>query len=189
LNQFLQQILFLSEAGGVTPEMRDSISSLAAMAQPASAGTKRRKGKPPASTTQVLPKPLVFSVEDDYIGPDDRYLVAQLGDDVIVYAWANDEEVAIAYNSRNDKAGRIPACLLKKRESQPRMTSEIGVSFSSNLRDASTRIGDLTWKSGEHIRICKWKDGYMNSGTGFNLSTGEIGRFHVLVGSIKVLQL
>jgi hypothetical protein len=70
----------------------------------------------------------VFSIEDEYIGPNDRYLVAQLGDDVVVYAWTNDEEVAIAYNSRNDKARRIPACLLKK-ESQPRITSEIGVSF------------------------------------------------------------
>jgi glutamate mutase epsilon subunit len=41
-----------------------------------------------------------------------------------------------------------------------RITSEIGMSFSSNLRHVGTCIGDLTWKSGKHIRICKWTDGY-----------------------------
>jgi hypothetical protein len=51
--------------------------------------------------------------------------------------------------------------------------------------DCDPRLRDL----GGEARICKWKDGYKNSGTGFNLATGKIGRFHVLVGSIKVLQL
>jgi hypothetical protein len=56
------------------------------------------------------------------------------------------------------------------------MKSEICVFFSDNRR---RRVKNLIWKVRKYIRICKWNDGYKNSGIRFNLIIGEIGRFHV----------
>ena len=84
-------------------ELKDMMSSLTAISS-----NPLRPKKNLSSKTAGFAKSPGILVEDDYIGPDDGHLLAQLDGDVIVYAWTNDEKMAIAYNSRNDKAGLIP---------------------------------------------------------------------------------
>ncbi len=134
----------------------------------------------------MLQPPQTFTIKSEYIGTRYRDLVVQPGDDVVVYAWKNDQKTAIAYNRRSDMAGQIPAGFLEPVEPQPVTSSEICVFFSS--RKTIYRVGDLTWKAGEYIRICKWNDRYKQTGHGFNLATMEIGRFVISLNDAKVIR-
>lgn len=134
-------------------------------------------------TTQALQTPLKFSVKAEHTGTNYRHLVARAGDDVIVHAWEYNPATAIAYNPRNGTCGRIPASLLIMEVSQPVRDSEICVSEYNNTRHHVA--GYLTWKAGDYIRICNWKDYYKSSGTGFNLATMEIGLFAEMLGKLK----
>ncbi len=163
----------------MSTEIKDMMSSLVAIIQRAS----QTQIKPPAPTTQVLHTPLKLLVKAEYVGTNYRHLVAQPGDDLIVYAWTNNKQTAIVYNARYGIAGRIPANVLQMEASQPVMGSEICVSFSDNKGNGA--VGSLTWKAGDYLRICKWDNGYRNSGIGFNLATVEIGLFSVGVGNLK----
>lgn len=58
--------------------------------------------------------------------------MAQPGDYVIVHAWSNNSETAVAYNPRNDMTDWIPVETMRKEDSHPVIGSEICVSFSSN---------------------------------------------------------
>ena len=80
--------------------------------------------------------------------------MAKPGDYVVVHAWTNHQEMAIAYNisTQNDTTGRIPADLLSKEEPQPVIGSGICIPRSLNK---PSRFGGLTWKAGDYIRTYK----------------------------------
>ncbi len=184
----------------MSTEIKDMMSSLVAVIQRAAPGLSQSRMnppaptiqtnppaptmqiKPPAPTAQVLQTPIKLLVKAEHVGTNYRHLVAQPGDYVIVYAWTNNEQTAIAYNARYDMAGQIPADLLDKDEPQPVMGSEICVSSQSYGGDG---VGGLDWKAGDYLRICKFDNGHRNSGIGFNIATVKIGRFLVQVNSLK----
>jgi hypothetical protein len=169
----------------MTTDIKDMALSLVAMIQPDPIEIAQTPRKPTACTMQVLPSPLEYTIQADYIGPSIRHLLAHTGDKVIVYAWTKNEKEAIAYNSRIDTIGCIPSDLLKKVESQHLIRPEICTPSTENPRDG---VGKLTWKAGDHIFICRWEDSYKNKGTGFNLATTAYGRFSVSAGQLKVLR-
>lgn len=158
----------------MSTEIKDMISSLVAVIQGASPEILQPPKETPAPMTQVLQTPLKQRVKIEYFGTHHRHLVAQPDDCVIIYAWTNCQKTAIAYNTRNDTAGQIPAAHLIK-ESQSVIRDEICVSNFDNDRK---EIGDLTWKAGDYIRICKWNGFHGIQGIGFNLANMEIGPFH-----------
>ena len=144
--------------------------------------------KVPTPTTQVLQTPRTFTCKSEHVGTRYRDLVVQPGDYVVVYTWKDGQKIAVAYNQRSDMAGEISAGFLEPVEPQPVTSSEICVFFSSSRRNYSCRVGDLTWKAGDYIRICKWNDRCIYSSQGFNLSTREIGRFTILAHYVKVVR-
>ena len=109
--------------------------------------------------------------------------MAQPGDSLIVYA--NNQKMAIAYNARNNMAGQIPVECLNMDEPQSVADAEICMSFSNKER---YRVGDLAWKAGDYIRICKWEGNYKNNGIGYNIASMEVGRFDVQMNSLKVVR-
>ena len=114
--------------------------------------------------------------------------MVQPGDFVVVYAWKDGQKIAIAYNQQSDMAGEISAGLLEPVEPQPVTTSEICVLFSSSRKMHTRRVGDLTSKSGDYIRICKSDNRFKTSGHGFNLSTSDIGRFFISANDVKLVR-
>lgn len=166
----------------MTPEIEEMISSLLTVVPRAPTTSQI---KPPTPTTQVLQNPQTFTIKSEYVGTRYRDLVVQPGDNVVVYAWKKDRKTAIAYNEGSDMAGQIPTGFLEPVELQPLTNSEICLFFSSS---SYFRVGNLTWKAGEYIRICKWDNRQKNSGHGFNLATMDIGRFVISHNDVKVVR-
>lgn len=62
----------------------------------------------------ILSPPLSHTASKDYVGANVKDLVVRAGEEVIVFAWADQEKVAIAYNPKCDKVGMIPKTLLER---------------------------------------------------------------------------
>ena len=169
----------------MSSEIEEMISSLLTIV-PRAPTTSRIKV--PTPTTEVLQTPQTFTCMSEHVGTHYRDLVIQPGDYIVVYAWKDNQKIAIAYNQRSDMAGEVYVGFLEPVEPQPVISSEICMFFSSNKRNYSCRVGDLTWEAGDYIRICKWDNRYRNSGFGFNLSTRDIGRFTISTINVKVVR-
>ena len=125
--------------------------------------------------------PARYLVKEIYLGPDHHYLIADSGDYVIVHAWV--AENAIAYNPRNQTTGRIPKSCLEEKGSQVETQPDIAIISSSSTPYSS--VGEVEWKAGDYLRICKWDNSHKSEGIAFNLRTFEIGKFHCSVNDIK----
>ena len=100
----------------MSTEIKDMMSSLVAVFQRASPEASQPRRNPPAPISEVLQPPLKLSITAEHVGANYRHLVANPSDYIIVYAWTNHQEMAIAYNTPNDTTGRIPTDLLSKEE-------------------------------------------------------------------------
>jgi hypothetical protein len=92
-------------------------------------------------------------------------------------AWEGQEEYAIGFNDRNGSAGRLPRSVLATEDKLATPTSILVPYAPYNGQPSLGRL--LTWKAGDCIRVCKWDKGEESSGTGFNIATGQIGRFRM----------
>jgi hypothetical protein len=113
-------------------------------------------------------------------------MVANPGDQVVVFAWTNNRTEAIAYNLRNKTTGRIPADLLVKEDSKPFTDTKLCMPTSDESADS---LGHVKWKAGDYIRVWDREDQSHARSIGFcfNLATGEIGKFHAICFSPKVI--
>ena len=164
-----------------TTEIKNSLSSLMSVIQhlhpeASQRSSKKPKGTPLLSTgPEILSIPLKMPATVAYIGPTHAHLVTKAGDDILVHAWSADRQTATAYNKRSNHGGLIPVEYLQRNEAVPEQNFEV-VYFE---RDAVTEsVGDLIYKAGDHVRVCKLGDFFRNRGVGFNLATGAIGRFY-----------
>jgi hypothetical protein len=123
---------------------------------------------------EVLDTPLKYLVKTEYVGPDREHIVARSGDYVVVCAWIQDR-IAIAYNLRNYRTGKIPADYLNLEKSWPMPSNDIYVAI--NNREGEESFRNLRWEVGNHIKVYMWQDALQSMGFGFNLATGKIGAF------------
>lgn len=128
-----------------------------------------------ATERKVLHDPQWFAADEKYVGKNYQFLKAEAGDQVIVHAWIGETE-AICFNPSNHTSGRIPTEYLDNDVPQQKVEDKTflsgkGFKFHQNPEDipAST--------PGDRIRVCERDDQFKFSGTGFNLATGQIGRF------------
>jgi len=142
--------------------------------------------KPLTPTHETLNPPLTISVKDGYLCKNYQHVVANSGDQVVVFAWTNNHTEAITYNLRNKTAGRILANLLEKGDSKPFTDIKLCMSTSD---ESHPSIGQVKWKAGDYVMV--WnreeKSHARSEGFGFNLATGEIGNFNTISSSLKVI--
>jgi hypothetical protein len=169
----------------MTKEVQDMMLSLTAAFQPSQAGVPLESSQPNDmdSPINVLPKPVTMSLKTEYIGTNVKHIVAKPGDHLLVCA--RTSQFALAFNPRNQTAGRISTCVLEEAKLQQPLSSDICVSAFDHKGDLSG--GLLSWTRGEHIRVYQWDNLYKNSGVGLNLATRKIGRFAVSVKELKVI--
>lgn len=161
----------------MTTEIKAMMSSLTALTQRAPTEVSQPQTIASSPPSQVLQTPLVFSAHTEYLGTDYRHLAVQLNDQVIVYA--RTDGTAIAYDPRTQMVGQVPANLLNTENEPWRVEDfETYVSFSDYGKEANSRVGQLSWKAGEYIRVCRWHDVYKRSGLGLNLVSMETGQFY-----------
>jgi hypothetical protein len=133
--------------------------------------------KPPTLTHETLNPPLTISVKDGYLCKNYRHVVANSGDQVVVFAWTNNRTEAIAYNPRNKTTGQIPADLLENGDSKPFTDTKLCMTTSNETPNS---LGHVRWKAGDYIRVWNREDKSHSRSDGFcfNLATGEIGKFN-----------
>lgn len=181
-------MLFLQESGAISNEIKELLYSLVAIVPPDPPRSSKSR-KPSGPTTEVLTTPKVFSiVASGYPVTNGEQLLAHPGDRVVVYAWVNGKKEAIAFNQQNDMSGRVLTRFLKEEDPQPVIESDVFKALSAYGENLSPRKF-LTWNAGDHIKVCKWADNYKTSGIGFNPVTRKIGRFNVVVGDIKIIDV
>lgn len=137
-------------------------------------------------THETLHPPLVFSVHAGYLRGNYRHIVADSGDQVVVFAWTNNCIEAIAYNPRNKTAGRILGNLLDRRNSMPFTDTKLYITKSNESPDT---LGHVKWKAGEYVRVWNREDkrNARCEGFCFNVATGGIGRFETGSSSLKLI--
>ena len=86
--------------------------------------------------------------------------------------------------------GWIPAIFLERYHKPRRVRGvETYVSISDYGRDARTSLfGELSWKAGECIRVCKWYDVSKGKGLGVNLVSMETGKFYAGSNVLKEIK-
>jgi len=193
------QLSFLHETSSMDAEIRSMMAPLIALVQqdathtnvpqtpvpppPIQQGatqTNLPQARSPPPPIEVLHTPEVFLATAVYIGENSKHIVAKPGDRLVVCAWADNKKAALAYNRRNNTAGRISAEFLDTEPQHAADTSTEVHVVSSNIYYGT---GEIALKLGDFIRIFKWDD--RHNGLGFNLSTKEIGRFNVATGDLK----
>lgn len=102
--------------------------------------------------TEIWQIPEKYSVKVAYMGAVFTEINTKAGDSVIVYAWESHGMTAVAFNTRNEMAGRIAATKLDISTRQTVPDSEVRVP-SVKLR--SYNYGDLVAEPRQNIRICK----------------------------------
>jgi hypothetical protein len=167
------------------------LSSLVKTIQGNSTEVAQPRKQLPARKTQILRTPSSFLVKEDYIGVNHKFLVAKLGDRVVVHAWVdteNGEEVAVAFNERNNTAGWIPSNVLEVNDFRRVLNSEILMAHES-YQGEPHHGRFLTWNSGDHIRLCRYQYGSLkSSGIGFNMVTGQIGRYEMKLACFSTIK-
>jgi hypothetical protein len=167
-------------------EIEDMMSSLMATFPHSPGVVAQSQTNPPTPITEILHPPLMVSIKTEYISKNYRHVVANPGDEVVVFAWTNNRTEATAYNSRNKTVGRIPADILDKEGSKPVTNTEICMATSDQKH---VSLGHVKWKEGDYIRV--WnkesRKHAMIHGIGFNLATGEIGEFDTSSFSLRVI--
>ena len=110
--------------------------------------------------------------------------MAKKGDDVVVCARAND--FVLAYNQRNNTAGRIPSAHLVWKGDNTFIQSWIFLTLGDRKGDLAQ--GGLSWEIGQHVRVYTWDDEMRrDSGIGLNMATKEIGRFRTNPALVRIL--
>jgi hypothetical protein len=120
--------------------------------------------------------PHKMSVKEYYCPGTYQGVVAQCGDDVVVYAWAENRSEAVVYNTRNRNSGRIPTTLLDTSKTELVHQDSL---YMATSNERATLVGYVSWKAGDHIRVWDRVNGSHSrcSGFCFNLASGQIGKF------------
>lgn len=142
--------------------------------------------KPQTPIHKILNPPLTISVKDGYLCGNYHHVVANSGDQVVVFAWTNNHKEAIAFNPRNKTAGQIPADLLEKGDSKPFTDTKLCMATSD---ERPKSFGHVKWKAGDYVRVWNREDKShaRSNGFCFNLATGEIGTFNTTSFFLQVV--
>lgn len=172
---YIQQMIHLRETGGIPKEISDAITELL------NTLGKRSVTAPPQQSNPALPSyhmqdpPLKVPMKTKHTPRDDREVMAQRGDNVVVYGWTGFE--AISYNTRNKTTGRVSQTLLDMDKQEECKGGEL---YLATLDGRPTDECPVSWKKGNYIRIWNQEDESNSRASGFcfNLASGQIGRFY-----------
>jgi hypothetical protein len=141
----------------------------------------------PASTPAVdfspsQPKPSIITcnppqkirVLRDHIPGTQQEVIARCGDHIIVYGWSQDHTEAVAYNLMNKTAGRIPRVVLDMSSNEPSDEDTIWMAKEDKCK---VPVDHVSWKAGDYIRVWERVRGFYLNGFGFNMASGQIGKF------------
>jgi hypothetical protein len=170
--------MLLDKNGALDKEIKDMMSAL--MADVPNMSTAR---------LDILQKPTSFFVKprpwrDNRLSVYDR-------DSIVVHAWKRNQDLAVAYNPETNGYGDVPSEWLEKDDPQPAIYAEICEvvpKINRNPFALSSSCGEISWTGGQKFRICRWQGNSRTWGVGFNMSTGEIGRFHANPYTLETLK-
>jgi hypothetical protein len=167
-------------------EIENMLSDLTATFLHRSSTVTQSQKKTLTPIHESLNPPLMISVKDGYLCGNYRHIVANSDDQVVVFAWTNNHTEAIAYNPRNKTTGRIPADLLEEGDSKPFTDTKLYMPTSDEQHGSR---GCIKWKEGDYVRVWNREDRShaRSDGFGYNLATGEIGKFNTTSFSLKVI--
>jgi hypothetical protein len=122
----------------------------------------------------------------DNIARTHQELVANCGDELVVFGWIPHRTEAVAYNTRIQRAGRIPADRLNTFTSSPFMGGNLCI---AKERQTSRSIDCIAWSAGDCIFVWDRIEGKhcIANGFGFNRATGAIGRFETTSFNLPAL--
>ena len=139
---------------------------------------------------ETLSIPLKYRVKTEYIGPDNKHIVAFPNQYVMVCAWIENQTTALACSLNNLSIGKIPADFLDLEYSWPMSYHNIYVAMNNRIspigQPENTSFWNLCWRPGNHIKVYKWRStgltgigltGVGLTGIGLNLVTGKVGAF------------
>jgi hypothetical protein len=127
-----------------------------------------------------------MSVKVNYYPGTHKGVVAQRGDDVVVYAWAENRTEAVVYNTRNRTSGRIPTTLLATSKTELVHQDSL---YMATLDERATSVCHVPWKAGDYIRVWNRVNGSHSrcSGFCFNVASGQIGKFSTMSPSLELV--
>jgi hypothetical protein len=130
--------------------------------------------------------PNKMSVKMDYYPGTHQEVVAQCGDDVVVYAWAENRTEAVVYNTRNRTSGRIPITLLDTSKTELVHQNSL---YMATLDERTASVVHVPWKAGDYIRVWGRANGDYSrcSGFCFNVASGQIGKFSTMSSSLELV--
>lgn len=157
-------------------EIEDLLSEMFAIFPDRPKAVLQPQMKPPTPTHETLNPPLAIAIKDRYLCGNYRHILANSGDQIVVFAWTSNRTEAIAYNSRNKTVGRVPTSLLEYGGSNPFTDTKLYMTKSDQSRDS---LGHVKWKAGDYVRVWNREDKKHSQSAGFcfNIATGGIGKF------------
>jgi hypothetical protein len=138
--------------------------------------------QPKRSTIFTCNPPQKIRVLRDHIPGTQQEVVARCGDHIIVYAWSQDHTEAVAYNLINKTAGRIPRKVLEMSSNEPYDQDMICLAKEDKCK---ATVGHVSWKAGDYIRVWERVHGFYLNGFGFNMASGQIGKFTTAADNLE----
>ena len=136
------------ESGTKSKEIEDLLFELKDSTHKHSTVTAAPK-KTGNSTLEILNTPLTIPVTKDNTPLNYEQVLADRGDHLVVFAYAKNRAEVVAYNPRNQTAGRFPADHLANQNSTPFSESKLYMTKS----DLAKMFNHVAWKAGDYVRV------------------------------------
>jgi hypothetical protein len=182
----MKELQYLQDSGGVSEDVMDLLSHTTGKSLESKNGLNQEPSKVPKPTFEILQPPQIMLVKESYIPRTYQGLVADCGDEVVVFAWAAHQTEAIAYNARIRRVGRLPAAILDTLDPAPFTKGNLCIAKDSKT---SRPIDGIGWSAGDYIMVWDRKEGKdcFANGFGSNRATGAIGRFETSSFNLQAL--
>jgi hypothetical protein len=182
----VEELQYLRETGEIPENVMDLLSHTTGKVLKVENVLKPLPSKVPKPALEILQPPQTMVAKADNIARTHQELVANCGDELVVFGWIPHRTEAVAYNTRIQRAGRIPADRLNTFTSSPFMGGNLCI---AKERQTSRSIDCIAWSAGDCIFVWDRIEGKhcIANGFGFNRATGAIGRFETTSFNLPAL--
>jgi hypothetical protein len=173
----MEELQYLQDTGEISEDVVNLFPHTTGKVSESKNGPNPSPPKVLESTLKILEPPQIMVVKENPVPRTYKELVADCGDELVVFGWTACRTQAIAYNARTQRAGRFPADKLDTRDSKSFVGWNLCIAQDKQI--PRSIVDCIGWSAGDYIIVWDRKEGKhcMASGFGFNRATGAIGKF------------
>lgn len=183
----MEELQYLQDTGEISEDVINLFPHTTGKVSESKNGPNLSPSKVPKSTLKILQPPQIMTVKEDPISRTYKGLVADCGDELVVFGWAACRTEAIAHNARIQRAGRFPADKLDTLD--PKSFMGCNLCIAKNKQSSTSVVDCIGWSAGDYITVWDRKEEKhcMASGFGFNRACGAIGKFKTASFDLQAL--